>query len=90
MVDWAGDPSLPCEHGTAQAHIVRGVSDAELGQKQQPIPFLHLRLSARHRPSARRGDCGSLGKATYVRACSICRFHALKINDGLEANVETV
>lgn len=31
MVDWAGDPSLPCEDGAAQAHIVRGVSDAELG-----------------------------------------------------------
>lgn len=32
MVHRAGDPSLPCEQGPAQAHIVRRVSDAELGQ----------------------------------------------------------
>lgn len=31
MVDRAGDPFLPREQRPAQAHIVRGVSDAELG-----------------------------------------------------------
>lgn len=74
MVHRAADPSLPGEHGAAQAHVVRGVSDAQLGEKQQPVRLLHLGPSARHRPSARRGDSGSPRKVTCVRACSIRGF----------------
>lgn len=51
VVHRAGDPSLPGEQGPAQAHIVRGVSDVELGHQQQPARPLHLRLSVLLRPS---------------------------------------
>lgn len=92
MVDWAGDPPLPCEYGAAQAHIVRGVSDAELGQKQQPIRFLHLRLSARHRPSARRGDRGT-PREGYLRPSMFYPSQEApdpEFIDGLEGKAKTV
>lgn len=41
VVDWAGDSSLPCEQGAAEAHVVSRVSDAELGQQQLPGWLLH-------------------------------------------------
>lgn len=61
VVHRAGDPSLPGEQAPAQAHVVRGVSDAELGQQQLPARPLHLRLSASLRPSAGWGGGGSPG-----------------------------
>lgn len=54
VVDWAGDPSLPCEQGAAEAHVVRRVSDAELGQQQLPGRPLHqesVRPSVLRRPT---------------------------------------
>lgn len=72
VVNRTGDPSLPGEQRSAQAHIVRGVSDAELGQQQLPARPLHLRLSVLLRPSAGWGGSGSPGTVTYGRACSLC------------------
>lgn len=41
VIDWAGDSSLPCEQGAAEAHVVSRVPDAELGQQQLPGWLLH-------------------------------------------------
>lgn len=41
VIDWARDSSLPCEQGAAEAHVVSGISDAELGQQQLPGWLLH-------------------------------------------------
>lgn len=41
VIDRAGDSSLPCEQGAAEAHVVSRVSDAELGQQQLPGWLLH-------------------------------------------------
>lgn len=72
VVHWTGYPSLPGEQGPAQAHIVRRVSDAELGHQQQPARPLHLRLSVLLRPSAGWGGSDSPGTVTSGRACSLC------------------
>lgn len=72
VVHWTGYPSLPGEQGPAQAHIVRRVSDAELGHQQQPARPLHLRLSVLFRPSAGWGGSDSPGTVTSGRACSLC------------------
>lgn len=78
VVDWAGDASLPCEQGAAEAHVVSRVSDAELGQQQLPGRPLHqesVRPSVRHRPSAGRGGSGSPCKVICGRAyCSSVFF----------------
>lgn len=71
MVHWARDPSLPCEQGATQAHVVRGASDAELGQQQLPGRPLHRSPSVLHRPSAGRGGSGSRREVTCGPACSI-------------------
>lgn len=71
VVHWAGDPSLPCEQGATQAHVVRGASDTELGQQQLPARPLHRSPSVLHRPSARRGGNGSPREVTCGYACSI-------------------
>lgn len=71
VVHWAGDPSLPCEQGATQAHVVRGASDAELGQQQLPARPLHRSPSVLHRPSAGRGGSGSPREVTCGPACSI-------------------
>ena len=70
VVHRAGDPSLPGEQGPAQAHVVSGASDAELGQQQLPARPLHLCLSVLLRPSAGWGGSGSPGTVTYARPCS--------------------
>lgn len=71
VVHWAGDPSLPCKQGATQAHVVRGASDAELGQQQLPARPLHRSPSVLHRPSAGRGGSGSSREVTCGPACSI-------------------
>lgn len=71
VVHWAEDPSLPCEEGATQAHVVRGASDAELGQQQLPARPLHRSPSVLHRPSAGRGGSGSPREVTCGPACSI-------------------
>lgn len=71
VVHRAGDPSLPGEQGPAQAHVVRRVSDAELGHQQQPARPLHLRGPVLLRPSAGWGGSSSAGTVTSARACSL-------------------